>query len=200
VYSITSFRIGVNPRVKASDPGLRSVKTVKNTCGFERLSNRQVAGRGPGLDGSRSLASLPRERRPKWLEETGICLQELAETCKGQGVAARILSQRMSQSGKGAAAISAPFAIPYFKSTYLLRTGLEPAHPFGHQPLKLAEASLRACKGMQHDASICSSYRWLKEVCQKNVQGRATACRDCEKKNVTDNVIARRSRSPSDLC
>ena len=133
---------------------------MKNTCGFERLSNRQVAGWGPGLDGSRSLASLPRERRPKWLEETGICLQELAETCKGQGVAARILSQRMSQSGKGAAAISAPFAIPYFKSTYLLRTGLEPAHPFGHQPLKLAEASLRACKGLQQNVSICSNYRW----------------------------------------
>jgi len=144
VYSITSFRIGVNPRVKASDQGLRSVNTVKSTCGFERLSNRQVAGWCPGLDGSRSLARLPRERRPKWLEETGICLQELAETCKGQGVAARILSQRMSQSGKGAAAISAPFAIPYFKSTYLLRTGLEPAPPFGHQPLKRRKARSRS--------------------------------------------------------
>ena len=35
----------------------------------------------------------------------------------------------------------APSAILYCESIYLLRTGLEPAHPFGYQPLRLSEAN-----------------------------------------------------------
>ena len=70
----------------------------------------------------------------------------------------------------------------------MLRTGLEPAHPFGHQPLKMAETIFQACKGLQQNASICSNYRRRKEIGQADVQGLAAICMDCEKNNVTDNV------------
>ena len=76
----------------------------------------------------------------------------------------------------------------------MLRTGLEPAHPFGHQPLKIAEAIIRACKGLQQNASICSNYRRGIEIGQVNVQGLAAVCRDCEKNKVTDNVTVRQDR------
>ena len=63
-----------------------------------------------------------------------------------------------------------------------------------YQPLKMAEATIHACKGLQQNASIFSNYRRGMEIGQVDVQGLAVVCRDCEKNKVTDNVTVRQTR------
>ena len=64
----------------------------------------------------------------------------------------------------------------------------------------MAEASSRACKGLQQNASICSNYRRGKEVCQADVQGLAAACRDYENNGASGIRVELKSKiKPSEV-